>query len=325
MRLPNCRKAASVAICCLFLVSSLVKAAVTVDTATDTTAAKSHVGPTISSTLAAQLAAVEKLPTIDPANLPDGGRSAGYFSAQRPLDPPAPGNIFSLPVWDLGDQVYLLDDVDFNYPEAAASYQANVATPMSVTGPPAPGGGGGGTNSGGGTPYLVVFTTNELWLQVTTTNSGGTNLTAYIVINSPWNVTNGVWDIFATTNLAPSAWQWVDRCTPGQTNITLIGMAYPNEFFIAASTNDTDGDGLSDAFETLVSHTNPNLYSTDGTGMSDGWEWANFGQIGGINPNADPDGDGLTNYQEFMGGTNPNVPDNYATPLNEPKPVADLP
>jgi hypothetical protein len=222
--------------------------------------------------------------------------------------------------------VYLLDDVDFNYPEAAASYQANVATPMSVTGPPAPGSGsGGGTNSGGGIPYLVVFTTNQLWLQVTTTNTGGTNLTAYIVINAPWNVTNGVWDIFATTNLAPSAWQWVDRCAPGQTNITLIGMAYPNEFFIAASTNDTDGDGLSDAFETLVSHTNPNLYSTDGTGMSDGWEWANFGQIGGINPNADPDGDGLTNYQEFMGGTNPNVPDNYATPLNEPKPVADLP
>ena len=321
MRLLNQQRSVPVAICCLFLVSSLLKAAVTLDT----TGAKSHVGPTISSTLAAQLAAVEKLPTIDPTNLPDGGRSAGYFSAQRPLDPPAPGNIFSLPVWDLGDQVYLLDDVDFNYPEAAASYQANVATPMSVTGPPAPGGGGGGTNSGGGTPYLVVFTTNELWLQVTTTNSGGTNLTAYIVINSPWNVTNGVWDIFATTNLAPSAWQWVDRCTPGQTNITLIGMAYPNEFFIAASTNDTDGDGLSDAFETLVSHTNPNLASTDGTGMSDGWEWANFGQIGGINPNADPDGDGLTNYQEFMGGTNPNVPDNYATPLNEPKPVADLP
>jgi hypothetical protein len=320
MRLLNQQRSVPVAICCLFLVSSLLKAAVTLDT----TGAKSHVGPTISPTLTAQLAAVEKLPTIDPTNLPDGGRSAGYFSAQRPLDPPAPGNIFSLPVWDLGDQVYLLDDVDFNYPEAAASYQANVATPMSVTGPPAPGGGGGGTNSGGGTPYLVVFTTNELWLQVTTTNSGGTNLTAYIVINSPWNVTNGVWDIFATTNLAPSAWQWVDRCTPGQTNITLIGMAYPNEFFIAASTNDTDGDGLSDAFETLVSHTNPNLASTDGTGMSDGWELQYFGSISN-NPAGDPDGDGLTNYQEFMAGTNPNVPDNYATPLNEPKPVADLP
>jgi hypothetical protein len=200
---------------------------------------------------------------------------------------------------------YLLDDVDY---------------------PPSPGDGGDGTNdyNPAGNFQPLILTTNDLWLEITGPTNTGTSITAYITIHPPWNVTGGVWDIFATTNLAPTAWQWVYRSAPGQTNVTITGLAYPNEFFTAASTNDTDGDGLSDAFEKFVSHTNPNLYSTDGTGMSDGWEWQNFGHIG-IDPNADPDGDGLSNYQEFMGGTNPNVPDNYNALLTEPKLNADLP
>jgi hypothetical protein len=42
--------------------------------------------------------------------------------------------------------------------------------------------------------------------------------------------------------------------------------------------------------------------------MSDGWEIKYFGHIG-VDPNADPDGDGLSNYQEYSLGTNPNVDD----------------
>jgi Bacterial TSP3 repeat/Alpha/beta hydrolase of unknown function (DUF900) len=44
---------------------------------------------------------------------------------------------------------------------------------------------------------------------------------------------------------------------------------------------------------------------TDGNGLPDQWEITNFGHIG-VDPNADPDGDGFTNLQEYQNGTNPN-------------------
>jgi len=43
---------------------------------------------------------------------------------------------------------------------------------------------------------------------------------------------------------------------------------------------------------------------SDGNGLPDAWELQYFGHIG-VDPNADPDGDGLTNLQEYQHGTNP--------------------
>ena len=46
---------------------------------------------------------------------------------------------------------------------------------------------------------------------------------------------------------------------------------------------------------------------TDGNGLDDNWEMAYFGHIG-VDPKADPDGDGMSNYAEYNAGTNPNDP-----------------
>jgi hypothetical protein len=46
---------------------------------------------------------------------------------------------------------------------------------------------------------------------------------------------------------------------------------------------------------------------TDGNGLPDAWEMQYFGHLG-VDPNADPDGDGLTNLQEYQNHT---APDDY--------------
>jgi hypothetical protein len=58
---------------------------------------------------------------------------------------------------------------------------------------------------------------------------------------------------------------------------------------------DTDGDGLPDGYEVFVLGTNPLLYSTSGSGKSDG--------------EYDFDGDGLSNYEEYILDTDPWNPD----------------
>jgi hypothetical protein len=72
---------------------------------------------------------------------------------------------------------------------------------------------------------------------------------------------------------------------------------------------DTDGDGLLDGAEVITYKTSPLKVDTDSDGLPDPWEVAK-----GTNPlvndaASDPDGDNLTNMQEYKGGTNPKVAD----------------
>jgi len=52
---------------------------------------------------------------------------------------------------------------------------------------------------------------------------------------------------------------------------------------------------------------NPPPNDADADGLPDAWEIQYFGSIGApnANPNADPDGDGFNNLQEYRAGTNP--------------------
>jgi len=65
---------------------------------------------------------------------------------------------------------------------------------------------------------------------------------------------------------------------------------------------------LSNAVSYLQTDTIVAGADADHNGLADAWEIRNFGHSG-IDPNADPDGDGLSNLQEYLTGTNPNDSD----------------
>ncbi len=75
---------------------------------------------------------------------------------------------------------------------------------------------------------------------------------------------------------------------------------------------DTDGDGLSDCAERQGGTSATNA-DTDGDGLPDGWEVAhNLDATSGASASGasgDPDGDGLTNFEEYRFDTNPCNPD----------------
>jgi hypothetical protein len=66
---------------------------------------------------------------------------------------------------------------------------------------------------------------------------------------------------------------------------------YSNEVVHTIPAPDADGDGISDADETNVYGTNPNIADTDADGLDDGAELSYWG----ANWNGDPDADGLVN------------------------------
>jgi hypothetical protein len=88
--------------------------------------------------------------------------------------------------------------------------------------------------------------------------------------------------------------------------------------------DDFDYDGLTNWDEVNTYQTNPLEWDTDGDGLSDDWEIANYldpNDDGSINPangaNGAPDGDGLTNEFEYWYGANPHLTDTDSDGLND--------
>jgi predicted Zn-dependent protease len=71
------------------------------------------------------------------------------------------------------------------------------------------------------------------------------------------------------------------------------------------SDKDSDGDGLSDSSETLITGTDPKNPDSDGDGLNDGVEVAN--RMNPLDP--DMDKDGASDGKEVAAGTNPFMPD----------------
>jgi hypothetical protein len=115
------------------------------------------------------------------------------------------------------------------------------------------------------------------------------------------------YDVFATTALGtptgPAPWAWFGQgrsCA-----VYLITNLPPGAvYFILGQPLDSDNDGLTDAFEKLVSHSDPLNPDTFGTGLLDGFQIAYFGGFG-IDPFANPAGDGWSNLYKQGHGMDP--------------------
>jgi len=124
---------------------------------------------------------------------------------------------------------------------------------------------------------VPCLTNSRVWL---------TNFTATMASNRTMNVTftiaggaqGALYDVFANSVLDFStnravAWAWMGQ---GQHCMTymLTNLTNSGAFLVLGTPEDDDGDGLTTAYEWLVSKTNPLLWDTDGDGKSDGVEVA---------------------------------------------------
>jgi hypothetical protein len=201
------------------------------------------------------LEAVEQTPAIPADEATNGNTfwSASHAPGSAEPFPPFPGNVNNLPAWPLwsvgnpgSNVVYLLSDENFDYTAPRRHHrtrqQASLSSSLSSAGSsmamamdmnPADGGDDtnddGDTNSYAGANFSPMpITTNDLWLQLVCI----TNQTASLIIHPPWNVTNGICDLWYCTNLtAPISWQWLLRSDPGQTNLIVPNATDAHGFY----------------------------------------------------------------------------------------------
>ena len=135
-------------------------------------------------------------------------------------------------------------------------------------------------------------------------------------------------DVYAATDL--TLWDWIKPYSFDVSSVVsniLVSVTddsvstngvLPMSFYSVGDAADSDCDGAPDSDERFLSRTDPSQPDTDADGFNDGWEIAHASlgydplaadTNGLLAASADLDGDGLTNYQEQILGTDVGNPD----------------
>jgi hypothetical protein len=150
---------------------------------------------------------------------------------------------------------------------APSNPSTNAVTPDVIT--------GAGYLEANGPVAAHIYGTNayQVWI---------TNVTAVAVSNGTTAISFSIeggadgstYDVFATGALeAPltnALWYWMGQ--GGHFTNYTISITSQNAFLILGTPQDSDGDGLTDAYELLVSHTDPHNAYSNLDGILDGWD-----------------------------------------------------
>jgi hypothetical protein len=169
--------------------------------------------------------------------------------------------------------IYYLNPMNIANVSSAPSTPSSLPTFNAITGP-------GWLQSVGASGSCV--TNSAVWL----TNlvcSLTTNLTANFSFSIAGGTDGLLYDVFANAVIGPPGspgyqWAWQGQGYHCNTYL-LTNLPSTAAFLILGTPQDSDGDGLTDAYERLASKTDPTKPDTSGDGMLDGWK-----VMWGLNP-----------------------------------------
>ncbi len=178
---------------------------------------------------------------------------APVFWSATLKQPPLPFNPFpELKLYDAGTNNFVYDDREVDYPALRAAMAEEQAELKAAAAKIRAAAGEAENDGGGGMAMRSMSGGLRLGFPL----SDGTNLNFSIEGAEP----NGRYDVYSSTNL--TNWNYLFRTATGQTNLTILPPSGSRCFFQLGTLQDTDEDTLPDAFEHLITQTDPSAANT---------------------------------------------------------------
>jgi hypothetical protein len=119
------------------------------------------------------------------------------------------------------------------------------------------------------------YSTNGIWITNFVATLVSSNRTMNVTFSIDGGTNGAMYDVFATgafqIPIATATWAWMGQ-GPSCYRYTITGISNNEAIFILGTPQDTSNAELTDAYQLLVSKTNPNVQDSDLDGLITGWE-----------------------------------------------------